>query len=195
MSQLLLINPRGRKARKAKTARGKKRARKNRAHHIAGYYPNPRKRRVRRFRRNPIGGSMVRNIGTQLTDGAIGAAGALATKVVLSYVPVPESLKTGPLGALTQALAGVLVGMAVSKLKSPALGQKIADGAVTVALYEAGKGFLAGKLPGLNGYEGSFGDASLLGYNDGLGDASLLGEGGFGYVGSAPSMVFDSTQV
>lgn len=190
MSELLLINPR--KRRKAK-AHGKKRVRSRRRHLAIRSNPIRKARRVRRFRRNPIGGGLVRNVGTQLKNGAIGAAGAIATEMALSYLPVPDSLKSGPLGALTSALTGVLIGVAVGKMGSRSIGEKIADGAITVALYKAGRSTLAGKLPGLAGYDDGMGDASLLGYSDGLGDASLLGD--MGYVGPAPSAEYNSAEL
>lgn len=67
---------------------------------------------------------------------------------------------------------GIGLGMLVSKIgKNKKLGEQLAGGAVTVALYNAGKQMIGPSL-GLSGY-----DDGLLGWDDGL----------LGYYNAAPT--------
>jgi uncharacterized membrane protein YeaQ/YmgE (transglycosylase-associated protein family) len=134
---LMLINPRKRR-KSAKRAKNPVSALKRR-----------RSGGLKR-RRNPIartGGGII----TTMQSGAIGAAGAIGAKMVTSFLPIPDTLKAGTMAPLVNALIGAGVGMAVGKFASKSLGNQIGVGAVTVALYDAMRGALAGKLPGLSG--------------------------------------------
>lgn len=184
--ELLLINPRRRKARKSRGRTKARRAKARKSRTSITVRSNPiraRRRRTRmRFRRNPIGGGIVKQVMSNVQEGAIGAAGAIATKAALSFVPLPENLKTGAIGSLVTAVAGVLVGTAVSKFASPSIGRTMAQGAVTVALFELARSQLAGKVPGLSGdldYMGAYsemGGVDYMGANEGLlGNDGLLG--------------------
>lgn len=191
-SELLLVNPRRR--RKAKKAGAKKSRR--RVRRASTGIAVRKARKTRKYRRNPIGGA-VRGFGGQLTsslvDGGIGAGGALLAQIANNLLPLPEALKSGAIAPLAKAAIGVGVGMLVGQVVGKRVGQQMAQGAVTVALYEAGRNMLAGKVPGLS-------DASLLAYDiedASLLDASLLGVGaydtGMGYVNPAPVSSFDSS--
>lgn len=186
--ELLLINPSSRK--KARKSRGRTKARRAKARKSRTSITvrsNPiraRRRRTRmRFRRNPNGGGgIVNQVIGNVKEGAIGAAGAIATKAALSFLPLPENLKSGPLGSLVTAVAGVLIGSAVGKFASPSVGRTMAQGAVTIAVFDLLKSQLAGKVPGLSGdldYMGAYsemGGVDYMGANEGLlGNDGLLG--------------------
>lgn len=168
MAQLLLANPRKRRA----PAKRRAAARKTTT------------RRVRR-RRNPIKGDIM----TTVKNGAIGAAGAAASAVVVNKVPFLSNLD-GNMKHAAKAAVGIGLGMAVSKFgKNRALGQNMAEGAIVVALYQLAAGTGFGQQFGL-GYGGDLLGAYEMGayemgaanYNDGAGDdystfeeTSLLG--------------------
>lgn len=155
MAKMLLVNPR--KRRKARKTVSKKR-RISRARNALASVT----RTVKRYRRNPLpkmGGAV-----DTLKNGAIGAAGAVISEVVLSKLPLPASFSTGTGMAVAKALVGVGVGMAVSKvMKNKSLGKTMAEGAVTIALHDTIRNAVKGPL-GLSGY----GDGGLLGYDSGL---------------------------
>lgn len=139
---LMLINPRKRRksgAKKRKYSRNPVRSLKRRS-------------LKRRYRRNPIGGISTGIMGT-MQSGAIGAAGAIGAKVISSFLPIPATMKTGAMAPLIQALIGAGFGMAVGKFANRKMGEQIGAGAVTVALYNAMHGALAGKVPGLSAFE------------------------------------------
>lgn len=148
---LLLVNPA--KRRRAKSSRTERRRNKNKTQHVAGYYPNPVKRRrvrrskarkssrrVIRFHRNPIGGrSLFGGMQSTLVNGAIGAAGGVAVDALLKLAPV--SLKTGPVSHLTRAGAAIALGMLGNMVKLPFAGA-LAQGAMTIALYGAAREYV-----------------------------------------------------
>lgn len=183
MAQLLMVNPR--KRRKASKTKSR---RKSSGGGLLARAKSAISRSRRRYRRNPIGGVGATAM-TQFKDGAIGAVGALAVDVIFAKLPLPANLKTGVLKPITQGLIGVGVGMAVAKFgKNRALGHKLAQGAVTISLYNAGKAMVGPSL-GLSGYD----DSGLLGYDD----SGLLGYSelntGMGWVSPAPvSEPYDS---
>lgn len=161
MAELMLVNPRKRRKSGAKKRRTVSR-RKSLVSASAGKIRSLRKR----FRRNPIGGGANSAI-EQFKTGAIGAAGALAVDVVMQKLPLPDNLKTGQLAPVVKGLVGIGVGMLVAKFgKNRDLGKKLAQGAVTVSLYGAGKELLRVPL-------GLSGDDGLLGYDDGLLDGDF----------------------
>lgn len=176
--ELLLINPKKRrKALKARTKTARK-ARKARRSTSITVRSNPiKRRRVRRFKRNPIGlsgGGIVKQVVNGVQDGAIGAGGAIATKAILSFIPLPETLKSGVAAPLVTAVAGVLVGTLAGNVIGKANGAKMAQGAITVALYQLAATQLAGKVPGLSGDDGLLGAYDMGAYD--MGDNGLLGD-------------------
>lgn len=186
--ELLLINPKRRKARKSRTKTARK-ARKARRSTSITVRSNPiKRRRVRRFKRNPIGSvkGIAGQVMSNVQDGAIGAGGAIATKAVLSFIPLPESLKSGVAAPLVTALAGVLIGSVAGNVIGRANGAKMAQGAVTVALYQLAASQLAGKVPGLNGDDGLLGAYDMGAYDMGSNEG-LLGDDSddMGYVSPA----------
>lgn len=174
MAQLMLVNPRKRRKSPAK----------RRKTSVASRAVSSVKRRVsslrKRYKRNPIGGGGANNAIEQFKTGAIGAAGALAVDVAMSKLPIPANLKTGTMAPIVKGLVGIGIGMAVAKFgKNRDLGKKLAQGAVTVSLYAAGREMLKAPL-GLSDYSDELGaDFDDLGYytmgeyvdsSDGVGD-------------------------
>jgi len=153
MPSLMLVNPRKRRRKTRSKTRAKRRSPSKRLSTVTT-------RSVRRYRRNPI---KKTGIMSTVTGGAIGAAGALAADVAIQKLPIPANLKTEQMAPVTKAAVGIALGMAVSKFgKNKKMGEQLAGGAVTVALYEAGKKMIGPSL-GLSGV-----DDSLLGWDDGL---------------------------
>lgn len=154
---------------------------------------NPRKRRrrsvskkrVRRYRRNPMS---VTGMVAKVQDAAIGGAGALAVDFAMNKMPFMSNMMTNP--AMTAAAKGVVslgIGMLVSKgLKQRKLGEQLAAGGMTVAMYEVGKSTFGGAI-GL-GYSGG----DLLGYYADDFNTDFENEG-MGYYGNANT--FESDEV
>lgn len=177
MAQVLFANP---KARRPRKTRAKARRRSTGiAKRVGGLV----RARRRSYRRNPL--PKIGNVMTTFTGGAIGAAGAIGVDFVMGKLPLPAQLQTGPLNAITKGLVGIGVGMAIAKVgKNKRIGEQVAQGAVTVALYEAGK-----KAFNL----GDVSDAGLLGY-----DNTMLGytdiDDGLGWQSAAPVFDIDGYQ-
>lgn len=163
MAKILLTNPKGRTRRHKKaTSRSKARSRKNRTQAIAGYYPNPSKRRTKRNnhlakavrrRRNPIAltasrGSLlnVKKLEAVGKDAGVGAVGALGVDLMLGYIPLPAMLKTGIPATLTKAAFAVALGY-VADMAQKGTGVLVADGALTVILHDLLKSTVQTHLP------------------------------------------------
>lgn len=150
----LLVNPRKRRTTKRKTARKTPTRRRSSLATVTT-------RKVARYRRNP---SVRGNIMTTVKDGAIGAAGAVASEFLLSKLPLPAQFQSGPMQTVASALASVAVGMAVAKFgKKAALGKAMAQGGVTVALHQTMRGMVAGPL-GISSGVGFYEDFDNMGY-------------------------------
>lgn len=144
----------GRKAkRKSSKSRSEIRAAKNAKHHVAGYYPNPvgkSMKKSRRRRRNPIGLPSVKSVKDNLlVPAAVGAVGAVVIDVVAGYLPLPASMKTGNMKYVSKAGVIILLGMLASKV----VGKKQADAAVvgglTVMFHGIVKDFATKTFPGV----------------------------------------------
>lgn len=180
MANLMLVNP----AKRRKTKKAKRRvsvARKSISRSTTKLV------RRRKYRSNPIGGSSIQ---TQLTNAAVGAAGALAVDIAMTKLPIPASMQTGVMRSAAQGLVSLGLGMLVAKVaKNRRLGTQLAEGGLTIALHGVMKGAAAKAVPGLAGI-----DDGLLGVDDELGN-SLLGyanydDSSFGYMN--PARTYDS---
>lgn len=120
---------------------------------------NPRARR-RRYRRNPIGLPSMSGIVGQLTQAALGAAGGIALNIGLSFLPLPDVLKTGYLRHATRITGAVLLGMVARKFLG-AKGNAVAAGALTIAMYDLGKQVLQTVTPELGSRLGDFEDVTV----------------------------------
>lgn len=147
------------KAKKKKAARAKvivltsnpkgknvaKRKRRTRRRKAKVFTHNPRQKR-RRFRHNPrsIEAGFVKNT---FLPGAIGAAGAIGTDMLISYLPIPPQFKQGMMLPVLKIGAALLVGAAVGAVSSREAGEEAAAGGVIVALYGLARGFMQNSMP------------------------------------------------
>ncbi len=176
MAQMLLVNPAKRRTKRKKRTKTPSVRRRVRAKAATVA------RKVRQYRRNPSPRGLNGAIDT-MKDGAIGAAGAVATEVLLSKIPLPANLMTGTAKTAVSALASVGVGMLVSKYGNRAMGKKMAQGGVTVALHTIMRSAVAGPagLAGTDDFAGYFDEG--VGYFD----------EGVGYTSPAPTYNGDGT--
>jgi len=101
---------------------------------------------LRRRRKNPISRSMF---DTTVMPAITGTTGALVTDAAFAYMPVPATIKSGPLRHLAKAATALgltyVAGMAVSKKTAERMG----IGALTVIGHDAAKEALNNYVPGL----------------------------------------------
>lgn len=180
--QLMLVNPRKRRRRRTTTKRRKSPARR---------LSTVTTRTIKRYRRNP---SRRRGAGQMMETfmgGMIGAGGALAVDFAMKQLPIPATLTANPLmAAATRGFVGIGLGMLVRNFggtKGKKIGEQLAGGATTVALYTAGKGMFGAQL-GLNGLEDG-----LLGYDDGLLGYSDFGDDGMGWIDAEQVSPWDNS--
>lgn len=174
MASLMLVNPRKRRTKRKTTAR--KAPARRRSNPVAKRASTS----VRKYRRNPIPrmGGMVET----MKDGAVGAAGAVATEIILSKLPLPTALSSGNGRVAASALGSIGVGMLVARFgRNKKLGKTMAQGGVTVALHSLMRG-AASNIPGV-GLDG-YGSGGLLGMDDGLLGADF---DDLGYYSAAPT--------
>lgn len=162
MSKLMIVNPSKRKKRRKSPAAKKAKG-------------------IRRRRRVKAIGGVA---GTAFKNGAIGSAGAIAGTIAGNFLPLPENLKTGPVGSVVDAVIGIGTGMLVSKFGNKNVGLKMAEGAVTVALHGTMKNIVSKAAPQLNlsGYD----DYGMSAYDDdymGAYDDGFMGARTAGYTG------------
>jgi len=149
MAELLLINPRKRRATKAKAKRTRVRARRRNPIATVAKAPVRRRRnpiglrRVKsvRRRRNPIGGGMkMGGIVSQLKLAALGGAGAFAVDMAMGYVEgyLPANMRNSTTSVNTydalKVAATVALGEVLNK-PTKGLSRKMAGGALTVQAY------------------------------------------------------------
>lgn len=161
MAQMLLINPRKRRATKRKTtAKRRVKARRrnpiatvNRPRAVVARRRNPigrAKRRVMR-RRNPIGGGMGSYMNV-IRDAVMGGAGAIMIDVVYGQLNkfLPATLKTVPgtvgAGDAVKAIGTVVIGNLLNKA-TRGYSKKAAMASLTVQAYNLMKGFVPASLP------------------------------------------------
>jgi hypothetical protein len=94
------------------------------------------------------------NIMGTVMDSAIGAGGAMAVDVAWNFLPVPVTLKAGPVGTLAKAGGTIALGMLAAKMIGGAMARKATVGALTVQIHNYIRPLLASVIPGL-GYYGA----------------------------------------
>jgi hypothetical protein len=111
--------------------------------------------RIRRYRRNPIGGINVNGIMNVIKDAAVQGAGAVAMDIGYSSVAryLPASMQAGPgqatLGSAVKMIITAVAGKVLAK-HTRGLSQKAALGALTVQARDIVAGLLpAGTVAGL----------------------------------------------
>lgn len=154
MAQLMLINPRKRRASSKRKAAAPKRRRtykrvaaktnpvapiRRRRHHRVAV----KARHHRRIRRNPIG---LGGIGGQLMNAGIGAVGAVAVDTIYNYLPLPATMKVGAVGTASKVALALAVGILGKKLVGNSA-EKMAAGSLTVIAYDLVKSFMPPSLP------------------------------------------------
>lgn len=192
MAQLMLINPRKRRATKRKTATSRKRRTYKRASAAPATSIVRRRRsalrgvarRSRRVRRNPIG---VNGIVGMVTDAGIGAAGAIGVDLLFNALPLPVSLKAGHAGTAAKAATAILVGT-VGKKVLGRTAEKLAAGALVVQAYQLLQSFMPISAPSLGfvnaGMNAGYMPQSTMGMElDGLGE--YVGQPAYSYNGSS----------
>lgn len=121
---------------------------------------NPRMHRRRRARRNPLGGLSVNSIMGSLVPAAYGAGGAIVLNLGLSYLPLPDMLKTGWGRHITRLAGAMVVGYGARKFLGER-GRAVGFGALTVVMYDILKGLIATAAPDFGARLGDFEDVSL----------------------------------
>lgn len=175
MNEILLINPRKRKAKKRRSV---SRRRKNPVRRRKSY---AKKRRVRR--RNPNGLGKIQNI---FMPAILGASGALALDITLGYIPIPLNLKTGIAGYATKAIGAIGLGMLLQnfKLVKHKTAVDMTTGALTVMLHGALKEQVQLMLPNVPMGEyltgPGFGNWVGSGFPAGVESDDMIGAGAMG---------------
>ena len=167
----LFVKKYRRNPRKRRSTKGKRRAAQG---YVVGTRKirrrklNPRVRHRRRYRRNPMGLPSLGSITSQLTAAGIGAAGAIGLNVALSFIPLPDALKTGYVRHGVRLASALVLSMLAKKF----LGAKpwintATAGALTVIVYDIGKAVIQTASPEIGARLGEFEDVSLEGDLDG----------------------------
>lgn len=149
MAELMLVNPRKRRARRKTTTR---KARRVSAMPVA----TPRRRRratstLTRYRRNPIRrlrrggmGGIVNNV---LMPAATAAGGALALDVAWSYLPIPDNIKSGPLRYAAKGVGALALGFLAANFVKKETADRLALGAMTVVMHDAARDMMGRFMP------------------------------------------------
>ena len=168
MNEILLVNPRKRRASKKRRSPAQKaatrklvarnRRRKNPAAPGSRRKVTRRKARRavasaparrRRYKRNPT--VSRRNITGLVQTAAAGAGGAIALDVALAYLPLPAMLKSGIVGKVTKAAGAIALGVVAQKtgLVKSTTARDMTVGALTVQLAGIGRELLGQFAPGV----------------------------------------------
>jgi hypothetical protein len=103
-------------------------------------------RAVTLFKRNPAP-RMGNFVSGELVPAAIGAASGLGINVLVGYLPLPATLKTGMVRSFVVIGAAVGVGALSAMAFGRKTGELVAAGAITVTLYDVLKGLLITQFP------------------------------------------------
>lgn len=169
MNEILLINPRKRRASKKRrspaqraatrklVARNRRRKnpsppgsrRKTRRSAVRRAVSRPANRR--RYKRNPSGRMTVRGVTNLAQVAAGGAAGAIALDVVLAYLPLPAMLKVGMMGKVTKAAGAIALGAIAQRtgIVKSSTARDMTIGALTVQFAGIGRELLGQFAPGV----------------------------------------------
>lgn len=147
MAKMLMLNPAPRKRRR----KARRKVAKRRTPSVRIVRAAPRK--VRRYRRNPVGGIKAKTLMTQTVDAFIGAGGAIGTDVIVKMLPLPDNMKTGYMNDVTRAVTAIGLGYVVEKgLKQRKTGRQLTEGALTVIAHGMAMKAVGANL-GLSGYD------------------------------------------
>lgn len=108
----------------------------------------------------------------QLIPAGIGAAGALAAKVALGYLPIPPALKTPTMTPVLTGGLAIAAGMLLRKVLPAKTVDTAVAGALTVVLYDVARNMLLSAnpaMPGLSEYGDSLVSLGYVGAGDNVG--------------------------
>lgn len=157
MQHMLVVNPARKTGRRKRRSPAQKAATRKlvAANKRRKRRPNPAPpgaKRKRARRRNPRARVFTqRNLTDYAMAATVGAAGAIALDVVLSYLPLPAILKTGIPGKITKGAAAIALGAVAnaSGLVKTGTARDMAVGALTVQFTGIGRDLLAQFAPGV----------------------------------------------
>jgi hypothetical protein len=109
--------------------------------------PTHRRRHVRRYRRNPIGGTGNLRIHQLIMPAAAIGVGAIGSELMMGYLPIPANLKTGAVRNLTKGVISLVAGGLIAKFMSRKIGEAFALGGMTIAFHDAGKDLILQMMP------------------------------------------------
>ena len=185
--QLMLVNPKKRRRARPKRRAKRRTVARRRRNPVAALAANPRRRKrrsvsrkriTRRRRRNPIKMNMRSMLNNMIMPSVTAAGGAIGIDVLMGFLPLPDTLKSGPMRHLVKGAVAIGAGMLAQNFVKPKTAELFVTGALTVTMYGAGRELLTRFAPGIAAKAGLSG----LGYYD---DEDLMGLGysGAGYTG------------
>jgi hypothetical protein len=175
MAQMMLVNPRKRRRKTAK----KKTVAKRRPRRVTTLARARKRAPARRRRSNPIKFNVNTIMKNTVMPSATAAGGALAVDLLLGYIPLPAMLKTGPARHLVKGVAAIGMGILAANFVRPRTAELFATGAMTVAMYGAGKEMIGKFAPNIQlGGEFDEFDLDSLGY---MSPGMVVDEGSMGY--------------
>lgn len=183
MAQLMMVNPRRRKTRRKTTRKTVARRRKSpvRRRRVAA-----KRRTVRRYRRNPTARGIIN---AQLMPAAVNASGALALDIVWGYLPIPETVKTGPFKHVAKGAGAIALGVIAGNVVNSTTAKALSQGALTVVMHDAMREVAQNMLPGVPlGYYSAGLPVGVGEYVNGLGEVGAY----IGAEGTSPYLSQDT---
>lgn len=121
------------------------------AFHQAGYARNPIRKRHSKRRHNPIAAKLGLGgiVGRTVLPAAIAAGGALTLDLVWGFLPLPESVKVGPMRHAVKAVGAIGLGLLASMVLKRDTANALASGALTVVMYNAAREAIGSLAPGI----------------------------------------------
>lgn len=185
MAELLLVNPRKRRKR-AKASVKRKRRRRAKKSSTPLVLARPARARRRRKRNPSLRGrarSALRLPSMRGVQGMVmgtlkpalpAAVGAIALDAAWANLPIPATLKTGPVRHVAKGAGAIVLGMVASKVVPRATAQSMAVGAMSVVIYSALKEVIAKYAPSVKLGDYWYDDFPQMGYY-GAGQVAGLG--------------------
>jgi len=181
MAKMMLVNPRKRKRKSKKTKRKSTRLARTTKRTVT----------TKRYRRNPIKKKGIMGIlQNTVMPSAIAAGGAVGLDVIMGYLPIPATLKTGPMRHLAKGAGAIGMGMLASMFLKPKTAELITTGALTVVMHDAGKGLVTRFAPNirLSSVDDELESLAYMSPGMVMGDAPGMDGYLAGYVESGPEL-------
>lgn len=125
--ELLLVNPRKRR----KSTKKRRKATKKRSISRAVARKTTKRRT---YRRNPIS---RKGIMESVMPAAQGALGATLLDLAMGYLPIPETVKAGPMRHVVKGVAAIGLGILAKNIVKGQTAANLANGALTVIMHDA----------------------------------------------------------